>query len=334
MYRIRRLAIFIPIPIALILAFLMITLNATTVYDMIMGYFFRYNETLFAIGFLGIWIIVYVISMIFVTIGYLPYYRMLKKEEIKPGKTVKYSILIILMIIAPMLIWIILILNLPKSITSNTEFVIAIFVIFMFALMSLSPNLIALFQKAESLRTPLKDEIIEFCNRNGVKISDVKIVKDLPEKFANAGVSGILHKYVFLTDHLIDKFSKEEILAIVAHEIGHVKEKHNLISGIYVIAFFGIWIYASKFIDQSRLSPYSFMALWFAVILAFFLILGRIMVYLEHRADRYAAETVGRELYIRALSKLAEINVMKRKTGKLYNLLTLHPSIEGRIKKL
>jgi STE24 endopeptidase len=334
LYRIRRLAIFIPLPIALILAYLMILLNTITIYDMIMGYFLGYNETLFAIGFFGIWILIYAISMIFVTIGYLPYYRMLKKEEIKPGKTAKYSVLVILMLIVPTLIWIILILNLPKNITSKTEFVVIIFVIFMLVLMSLSPNLISLFQKAESLRTPLRDEIIEFCKRNGVKISDVKILKDLPEKFANAGVSGILHKYVFLTDHLIDKFSKEEILAIVAHEIGHIKEKHNLISGIYVIAFFIIWIYASKFLDLSSLSPYGYMMLWFVVMLAFFLVLGKIMVYLEYRADRYAAETVGRDLYIKALSKLAEINVMKRKTGKLFNLFTLHPSIEERIKKL
>jgi len=204
----------------------------------------------------------------------------------------------------------------------------------MLALMSLSPNLISLFQKAESLRTPLRDEIIEFCKRNGVKISDVKIIKDLPEKFANAGVSGILHKYVFLTDHLIDNFSKEEVLAIVAHEIGHVKERHNLISGIYTIAFFIVWIYSSQLLDLFSLSPYAYMMLWFVVMLAFFLILGRIMVYLEYRADRFAAETVGKDLYIKALTKLAEINVMKRKTGKLFNLFTLHPSIDERIKKL
>jgi len=334
LYRIRRLATFIPILIALILAYLMILLNSTTIYDMITGYFFGYNKTLFAIGFLGIWVLIYTVSMLFVTIGYLPYYRMLKKEEIKPGKTAKYSALVILMLIVPMLIWIILMFNLPKTVTSNTEFVVIIFVIFMLALMSMSPNLISLFQRAESLRTPLRDEIIEFCKRSGVKISDVKVLKDLPEKFANAGVSGVLHKYVFLTETLIDNFSKEEIMAVIAHEIGHLKEKHNLISGIYIITFFVIWIYASKLIDLSNLSPYSFMALWFTVILAFFLILGRIMVYLEFRADRYAVKVVGRELYIKALSKLAEINVMKRKTGKLFNLFTLHPSIEERIRKL
>ena len=82
------------------------------------------------------------------------------------------------------------------------------------------------------------------------------------------------------------------------------------------------------------MNPYEFMALWFAIVLVFFLTLGRIIVYLEFRADKYAVKVVGRNLYIRALSKLAEVNVMKRKTGKLFNLFTLHPSIEERIKKL
>ena len=123
-------------------------------------------------------------------------------------------------------------------------------------------------------------------------------------------------------------------MAVIAHEIGHLKEKHNLISGIYSITFFVVWIYASKFVDLSGLNPYEFMALWFAIVLIFFLILGRIMVYLEFRADKYAVKVVGKDLYIRALSKLAEANVMKRKTGKLYNIFTLHPSIEERIRKL
>jgi STE24 endopeptidase len=334
LYKIRKLAIFIPIPIALILAYLMLFLNFVTIYDMIIGYFFKYNETLFVIGFLGAWIIIYIVSMIFVMIGYLPYYKALKREEIETKKATKYNVLVVLMLILPTVIWVILVLNLPKTLKSNTEFIVLIFAIFMLVLMSVSPNVFSLFHRAESLKTPLRDEIIEFCKKNGVRVSDVKVLKGLPEKVANAGVSGILHKYVFLTEYLIDKFSKEEIMAVIAHEIGHLKEKHNLISGIYSITFFVVWIYASKFVDLSSLNPYEFMALWLAIVLVFILMLGRIMVYLEFRADKYAVKVVGKDLYIRALSKLAEANVMKRKTGKLYNIFTLHPSIEERIRKL
>ena len=63
-------------------------------------------------------------------------------------------------------------------------------------------------------------------------------------------------------------------------------------------------------------------------------ILGRIMIYLEFRADRYAANVAGKDIYAKALSKLAEVNMMKQRTGRFFNILNLHPSIEERIKKL
>lgn len=268
LYKIRRLAIFIPIPIALILAYLMQFFDFVTVYDMIIGYFFKYNETLFAIGFLSAWTVIYTVSTIFVILGYLPYYKTLKREEIETKKVARYNVLIILMLMLPMIIWTILVLNLPKTLKSN-EFMILIFAIFMLTLMSISPNVFSLFYRGESLKTPLRDEIIEFCRKNGINVSDVKVLRGLPERVANAGVSGILRKYVFLTEYLIDKFSEEEIMAVIAHEIGHLKEKHNLIHSIYAITFFTAWIYASKLVDLSSLNPYEFMILWFVVVFNF-----------------------------------------------------------------
>lgn len=333
-YKMRKLMIFLPIPLALFIAFLMIAANAIVIYAMIMGYFFSYNEMLFAIGFISIFLVSYALSLISVILGYLPYYKELKREEIKPKKAAKSVILIITMSTLPMLIWVALLINLPKSIASKTEFTVLLFVVFVFALMSISPNLVSLFHRAERFEGPLKDEIIEFCKKCGVNVSDVKIIKDLPERVANAGVSGILHKYVFLTDCLLEKFTKEELMAVIAHEIGHLKEKHNLISGLFTIAFFVIWMLVSGFIDFSSMGFYGFMVIWSAVLLAFSVLFGRIMVYLEFRADRYAAKVVGKDVYVKALSKLAEINVMKRKTGKLFNILTFHPSIEERINKV
>ncbi len=333
LYRIRRLAVFISIPIALVLVFSMILLNTITVYDMVVSYFTEYSATVFVIGFLGIWMLIYAVSVISATIGFLPYYRALKREKIESGKAAKHTVLVITMFVLPAIVWVIVMLNLPENL-SSPGFVVALLAVFVLAFMSLSPNLVTLFHRAESLKTPLRDEIIEFCEKNGVRISDVKVLRNLPERSVNAGVSGILHRYVFLTDHLIESFSREEILAVVAHEIGHVKEKHSLILGIYTIAFFAVWIYVSNLINPFSLSFYAYAAILLAVMSVFFLTFGRIAVYLEHRADRFAAKTVGRDLYARVLTKLAEINVMKRKTGKLFSIFTLHPSIEERIEKL
>ncbi len=68
--------------------------------------------------------------------------------------------------------------------------------------------------------------------------------------------------------------------------------------------------------------------------LLFFLLLGRLMIYLENKADKFAANVIGKDVYISVLNKLAELNIMKRRTGKFFNIFTLHPSIEARIKML
>ncbi len=37
----------------------MILLNVMTVYDIVVSYFTEYSETVFVIGFLGIWMLIY-----------------------------------------------------------------------------------------------------------------------------------------------------------------------------------------------------------------------------------------------------------------------------------
>jgi len=54
----------------------------------------------------------------------------------------------------------------------------------------------------------------------------------------------------------------------------------------------------------------------------------------EFKADEFAAKICGKEVTIRALKKLAEVNLIPEKTGKWFDVLSMHPSIEERIKRL
>jgi len=54
----------------------------------------------------------------------------------------------------------------------------------------------------------------------------------------------------------------------------------------------------------------------------------------EFKADEFAAKICGKEITIKALKKLAEINLMPEKTGKWFDVLGMHPSIEERIRRL
>jgi Zn-dependent protease with chaperone function len=52
------------------------------------------------------------------------------------------------------------------------------------------------------------------------------------------------------------------------------------------------------------------------------------------QADDYAASVVGADEMRRALEKLAEINMMKLRTGRFWNIMSQHPGMEQRIQRL
>ncbi len=307
-YRIRMFVMLLSILSSILILLLLIATNAVAAYDVVIGYFVEYGETEFVIGFISIFLVCYAISIISAVTGYLPYYREIRDEEIKPAKSAKGVAKIIFMLALPMLVWVALIINLPKSML-RTEYLPIIFAAFILAFLSLSPNLLTLIYRAERLENPLREEILSLCRECGVNISDVRVLKGLPERIANAGVSGILRKYLFLTECTVDELTKDEIMAVTAHEIGHLKERHSLINGLLIISFFVIWISIVEFLNLPDLGFYAFSAM-------------------------LVTTSFGDDVYISALLKLAEINVMKRGTGGIFNVLSLHPSIEERVKRL
>jgi hypothetical protein len=70
------------------------------------------------------------------------------------------------------------------------------------------------------------------------------------------------------------------------------------------------------------------------LLLGLVLIQGGLGLVLERKADEYAARQVGVDPTIRALEKMAEANLLKRRTGPLWNLLTHHPGVAQRVERL
>ncbi len=82
---------------------------------------------------------------------------------------------------------------------------------------------------------PLNDEflrslIFSFLRNVKVKIRDIYILGDLGKRIYTAGVIGFPGglKYLFFSRHLLEILDTEEILGVVAHEVGHIKKKHAL----------------------------------------------------------------------------------------------------------
>lgn len=263
------------------------------------------------------------------------------KERIEKKDVLEELALILGPIFAFAFIWVTLILYLPESLTSKWWFNLALYSVLIFLFFAFYPVILVKIGPTHNLDPELKKELLELCSRYGVKVRDI-VVKGKPEhRGANAMVTGIIpgYRHVVLTHGLIKNFEKEEIKAVLAHEIGHIKEKHLWINALMSICWFLFWGGIIYGLSKLRLnifsSPYFFFGIYFfAVFFWIFGIESWIIRRNEFKADEFAAKICGREVMIRALKKLAEVNLTPEKTGRWFNILSMHPSIEERIRHL
>jgi STE24 endopeptidase len=112
--------------------------------------------------------------------------------------------------------------------------VVAGFMIFM--TMFYSSIIVPLFNKQTPLEEgELKEEISTFSEQVGFKLDNVFVMDGSKRSSkGNAYFSGLgAKKRIVLFDTLINELSTKEIVAVLAHEIGHYKKKHTL-SGILI----------------------------------------------------------------------------------------------------
>ncbi len=131
-------------------------------------------------------------------------------------------------------------------------------------------------------------------------------------------------KRIALFDTLIEKHTAEEIVAVLAHEVGHYKKKHILKGMVLSIAHSGVVFYLlSIFISHRGLFDAFYMdqpsiyaglvffgLLYVPVELLLSLLLNRWMRKHEFEADRYAVDTLEQpEAMATALKKLSADNL-------------------------
>ena len=103
--------------------------------------------------------------------------------------------------------------------------VVAVSVLFTY----LSPLVLdPVFNKFEPLpQSQLRSDVLDLAERSGVDVGEVyRIDASRRTTGINAYVAGIGHtKRVVLYDNLIERFSRDQINSIVAHELGHVRHR-------------------------------------------------------------------------------------------------------------
>ena len=197
--------------------------------------------------------------------------------------------------------------------------IIAVFVFFIN--MFYARLIVPLFNKQTPLCDgSLKTKIQDYAQKVGFKLDKIVVIDGSKRSTkANAYFSGFgSEKRVTLFDTLIKDLEEEEIVAVLAHEVGHYKRKHilfNLIINILVMGF-TFWL-LSLFIGNPILSEALNVALpSFHIGLIAFGILytpiseltGLLMNFIsrifEYQADNYAKETFDASPLISGLKKL------------------------------
>lgn len=229
-------------------------------------------------------------------------------------------------------------------------FVFLLIAFFMIGANILYPNFIApIFNKFEKLEDKeITDGLKELARKSGFELSEIYRV-DAGKRDArlNAYFAGLgRSKRVALYDTLIQKLSKEQIFAVVAHELGHFKHKHIFLAmGSMLGAFFiltyvfgslGDIFYSSLGVVQNGAGGvvifliFSSPALYLAMPL-----INYIYKKNEYEADDYAAAMGYKEAMIEALKTLSRENKAFPYASKIKVFFDYtHPPITKRIEKL
>jgi len=127
-----------------------------------------------------------------------------------------------------------------------------------FITMFYSSLIVPLFNKQSPLEEgELKDAIFAFSKKTGFTLNNIYVIDGSKRSTkANAYFSGFgARKRIVLYDTLINDLNTDEIVAVLAHEIGHYKKKHVLINMVLSLMVTGITLYIfSLLINNALLS--------------------------------------------------------------------------------
>ena len=259
-------------------------------------------------------------------------------------KSYLISSFFIVILITPLLLFIMLY---PESFWIYFWMLISAFLIL--ANIFYTSLIVPLFNKLEVLKDgELKQKIDDFSRKVNFPLSNIFVINgSLRSKKANAFFSGLgKNKKIVLYDTLIKNHSADELVAVLAHEIGHYKLNHVKTNMAISVVTTGFMLFIlSNFIFNSQVSyalggNVSFRHL---EIFAFFIIYSPVSSLIsilmniksrknEYEADEYAVKNFEKKPMVDALKRLSKDNLTNLTPHPLYEFINYsHPSISKRL---
>ena len=183
--------------------------------------------------------------------------------------------------------------------------------------------IVPLFNKQTKLEDgELKSEIEKYSTNVGFNLSNIFVIDGSKRSTkANAYFSGFgKQKRVTLYDTLINKLNKEQIVAVIAHEIGHYKKNHIIFNLLFSIIQTGIMlyilsllIYLPLFSEALKIENHSFhiALVTFSILYTPISEISSLIINLfsrkfEYEADEYADKSFDGKYLIQALKVLTK----------------------------
>lgn len=228
--------------------------------------------------------------------------------------------------------------------------VVTVFSLFMS--MFYSELIVPLFNKQTPLpEGELRTEIEKFATKTDFKLQNIYVIDGSKRSTkANAYFTGLgPKKRIVLYDTLMDKMTTDEIVAVLAHEVGHYKHKHtvknlliSLPTTLLLFYLLGI-ILKSDALAQAlggtvanfHLNVLAFGIIYSPVSLVLDLLTNQLSRKYEYQADNFAAKHgFGRQL-ISGLKKLSATSLSNLMPHPVYVFFHYsHPTLFQRIKNI
>ncbi len=227
---------------------------------------------------------------------------------------------------------------------------ISAFTIFMN--MFYSKLIVPLFNKQTPLEDgELKKSIERFAQNVGFKLDNIFVIDGSKRSTkANAYFSGFgSQKRITLFDTLINDLETDEIVAVLAHEVGHYKKRHVIYNLLLSLLLTGLTLYIfSLLVGNSNLSQalgveiasfhlglIAFTILYSPISEVTNLFMNALSRKFEYQADDYAKNNFNSEALISSLKKLSKNSLSNLTPNKLYvKIHYSHPTLLQRILNL
>lgn len=212
--------------------------------------------------------------------------------------------------------------------------------------------IVPLFNKQTPLEAgDLREKISAYANSVGFNLDKIFVIDGSKRSTkANAYFSGFgREKRVTLYDTLINDLQDEEIVAVLAHEVGHYKKKHIIFNMIASLLLTGLTLYILSIFISNPLLSYALgveVPSFHVGLIAFGLLYspiseltGFVMNHFsrkfEYQADDYAKNTYKSEPLVSSLKKLSKNSLSNLTPHPAYVWVHYsHPTLLERVRNL